>query len=146
MAGGKDDFGNPVGHLYRMAYAHAEEHGGDTEHVSHLCEMAAAEIGMLTYSRDRALRNQRHAEEWHASRMERLKALGQERGCWPEMAAIIANGTATADDPLNFCRQLNVYRHRAEQAERRAEDAEERAGRLEAENAVLRRLTRRQEA
>lgn len=142
MADGERDFGNPVGHLYRMAYAYAEARGEDTERVNRLCEMAAAEIGMLTHSRDRAVQARRHVEEWYSARMERLKALGQEKGCWDEMAAIIANGTATSADPLNYGRQLSVYRHRAEQAERRAEDAEERARAAEAENLTLRRLTR----
>jgi hypothetical protein len=65
-------------------------------------------------------------ERWTA-RTERLRAYAEEHGFLNELCAILANGTTTSTaqyDPPTYERQLNILRHRAEDAEKRAADAE----------------------
>lgn len=88
-------------------------------------EAAEAEVERLT-------RRAEFTEQWYAERIERLKDLGKAYGCWPEMAAIIANGTSTRQlddgsyhyEPPTYAQQLNTAKHRAEAAEARAERLE----------------------
>lgn len=68
--------------------------------------------------REEAESRRDHTAQWYAERLERLKQMAKERGFWSEMAAIIANGTATAHEPPTYAQQLNMAKHRAEQAER----------------------------
>jgi hypothetical protein len=72
----------------------------------------------LRRERDEAVRSKEHTQYWYAVRLERLKDLAKERGIWTEVAAIIANGTLTAVEPPTYAQQLNIYKYRAEAAER----------------------------
>jgi hypothetical protein len=65
-----------------------------------------------------AIRRREWTEEWYASRIERLRILAQEKGFWPEMAAIIANGAQPEDKPPSHSAMLVFMRHRAETAEK----------------------------
>ncbi len=133
------DFENALGHLHERAHAHAEQNGLDTEVVARLRDAVTAEMAALTYARERAVRSADQTSEWYGARIERLRVLGQEKGIWPEMADIIANGTLTSADPLNFSRQINVAKMRAQEAERRLGYAEDRARQAESEVRALRR-------
>lgn len=72
--------------------------------------------------REEAESRRDHTAQWYAERLERLKQMAKERGFWSEMAAIIANGTATAHEPPTYAQQLNMAKHRAEQAERERDE------------------------
>lgn len=65
-----------------------------------------------------AVRRREWTEEWYASRLERLRILAQEKGFWPEMAAIIANEAQPEDKPPSHSAMLVFMRHRAETAEK----------------------------
>lgn len=119
-----------LGHLYVMACRHADATGVDIDVVNRLCELAVAETAIAQGERDRAIRARERTQQWYAERIERLKDLAKEKGFWPEVAAILANGTVSPTDPPTYARQLNVARHRAEHAEVRAERAEAELARL----------------
>ncbi|UAW08034.1 hypothetical protein [Myxococcus phage Mx4 ts27htf-1hrm-1] len=72
---------------------------------------------------EKAESRKEHTEYWYAVRLERLKDLAKERGFWPEMAAIIANGTAGSEPPT-YAQQLNLAIGRAENAEKKSEALE----------------------
>jgi hypothetical protein len=79
----------------------------------------------IVRERDRAVRRKLHTEQWYAVRLERLKDLAKERGIWPEVACIIANGTMTGMrdgafvyDPPTYAQQLNSALGRLEMAQK----------------------------
>lgn len=92
-----------------------------------------AQVEQLTKERDKAVRSEQFIEQWYAVRFRRLEDLGKARGCWNEMAAIIANGTESGNDPINYAGQLNISRHRATLAEQERDQLAERCRELEAE-------------
>ena len=124
------DFTNPIGHLYSMACKHLDAIGGDIELANKLVTVACAQEAMIINERDRAISRREYTEHWYAVRIERLKDLAKERGIWDEMAAIIANGSASVTEPPTYAQQLNIAKHRAEAAELRAQDAEQEVKRL----------------
>jgi hypothetical protein len=127
---------DPLAALHAMAHAHAIAAGLPTAVADALYEQAYGELSALREERDRANRGRAHISEWYAAAHMRLEALGREQGLWPEMAAIIANGTVTSDDPLNYNRMLNAAQFRARAAERRAEAAEQDLARLRADRGL----------
>ena len=76
-----------------------------------------------------------HTQQWYAERVRKIEDIAKRAGIWPEIAAILANGTASRQmpdgsilyDPPTYAQQLNIAKHRAEKAEA-----------LEAENKRLR--------
>jgi hypothetical protein len=64
-----------------------------------------------------AIFTKEHTQYWYAVRLERIKDSAKAHGIWPEIAAIIANGTANAFEPPTYAQQLNRAIHRAEAAE-----------------------------
>ena len=62
---------------------------------------------------EKAIQSKKWTQEWYAERFERLKDLAKERGCWPEMAAIMANGKLLTDAPPSYGYLLEVAKHRA---------------------------------
>lgn len=93
------------------------------------------EVERLTKERDEATRRRDFTEQWYAERLEPIKDVSKRVGVWPEVAAIIANGSGTRQfpdgsfhyEPPTYAQQLNTAKHRAEAAEARAEAAEARA-------------------
>jgi hypothetical protein len=75
--------------------------------------------------RDKAIRRQEHTEHWYAVRLEPIKDVAKREGIWPEIAAIIANGSGTRQlpdgtytyDPPTYAQQLNIAEGRAKAAE-----------------------------
>lgn len=55
----------------------------------------------------------RFTRDWYAERIARLTQLAKDRGIWPDVACILANGTASADEPPTYGQLLNTERHRA---------------------------------
>lgn len=83
----------------------------------------------LAQQRDRAVRAVDHTQAWYAVRMERLSELAKEKGIWPEVSRILANGDlgghtypdgTLAHDPPTFSQLLAVAQHRYTMAEQRA--------------------------
>lgn len=99
-----------------------------------------------------AERRLRHCKQWYAERIERLTAYAKDKGIWPDIACIIANGSlsdGTRYDPPTYAQQLNTAIHRAEAAEERASklqgDADEIARLREALGEALENLPVRTE-
>lgn len=78
-------------------------------------------IRKLEEARNAAEWRHEFTEQWYAVRLEKLKDLGVARGIWDEMAAIIANGTDSPNDPVNYAQLLNMAKFRAETAEKACE-------------------------
>lgn len=78
-----------------------------------------------------------HTTQWYAVRIERIKDVAKVAGIWPQIAAILANGTVSSDDPVNYARLLNQAKHEAKRANERAEAAEAERDRLAARVAEL---------
>lgn len=76
-------------------------HNPDLDYRRKVVELQAHEMSDTFLARLLAERLE-SLQEWYAVRLERLKQLGKEKGCWNEMAAIIANGTATAEEPPSY--------------------------------------------
>ncbi|MGV6475401.1 hypothetical protein [Azotobacter vinelandii] len=95
-----------------------------------------AQVEQLTKERDKAVRSEQFIEQWYAVRFRRLEDLGKARGCWDEMATIIANGTESGNDPINYAGQLNIALHRATAAELERDRLAERCRELEAKLSV----------
>ena len=70
-----------------------------------------------------------HTQQWYAERLAKIEEVAKREGLWPEIAAIIANGSGTRQlpngsyvyDPPTYAQQLNSAKHKAERAEARAE-------------------------
>lgn len=92
--------------------------GEDYAEWKRRAEVAEQELAAERERREEAENRRDHTAQWYAERLERLKQMAKERGFWPEMAAIIANGTATSQEPPTYAQQLNMAKHSAEQAER----------------------------
>lgn len=96
--------------------------------LAELCEQASKRIEELERERDVAQRKQRHIEYWYATRLEPIKDAAKRAGIWPEVAAIIANGSGTRQleggswhyDPPTYAQQLNIAEHKAQASEARA--------------------------
>lgn len=66
-----------------------------------------------------------HTQQWYAERVRKIEDVAKREGLWPEIAAILANGSATRQmpdgsslyDPPTYAQQLNIAKHRAEKAE-----------------------------
>lgn len=78
----------------------------------------SAEIESLKKRAELAESRKEHTEYWYGVRLERLKDMAKERGFWPEMAAIIANGTP-GNEPPTYAQQLNLAIGRAEHAQKK---------------------------
>lgn len=91
--------------------------------TARLLREAAEHIGLVNEEAATARRRHEHAKSWYAVRNERLKDLGKARGLWPEIAAIMANGTLHGETPT-YAQQLNTAKHRAERAEKSASQAQ----------------------
>lgn len=76
-------------------------------------------------------------QDWWAVRAERIRALAEERGCWPEVCNILANGTAGMHEPPTYAQRLNLARHDKAAAHRERESLLDRIAHLERENARL---------
>jgi hypothetical protein len=85
-----------------------------------------------------AQRQRDHTEQWYAVRFERLRDLARDRSkaaergselaqVWSDIASILANGTLGPPDhpyePPTYAQQLNVAKHRTEQAEAQRDQA-----------------------
>lgn len=107
--------------LKRKAEAAADEFGaydpGEAE-IEFMSAVTPALVLELFAENERLSRNLAFTEQWYAVRLERLKDLGKSKGCWKEMAAIIANGTVSPNDPPLYATQLVRANHRANTAER----------------------------
>ncbi|WAM23846.1 hypothetical protein [Myxococcus sp. NMCA1] len=79
---------------------------------------------------ERAESRKEHTEYWYGVRLERLKDMAKQRGFWPEMAAIIANGTP-GNEPPTYAQQLNLAIGRAENAEKKSAALLKRVSKLE---------------
>lgn len=62
-----------------------------------------------------------YTEQWYAVRIARLTDLAKEHGIWPQVATILANGTAESTEPPTYAQQLNLTKYRAEKAEAEVE-------------------------
>lgn len=70
-----------------------------------------------------------HTQQWYAERLAKIEEVAKREGLWPEIAAIIANGSGTRQlpngsyvyDPPTYAQQLNSAKHKEERAEARAE-------------------------
>lgn len=70
-----------------------------------------------------------HTQQWYAERLAKIEEVAKREGLWPEIAAIIANGSGTRQlpngsyvyDPPTYAQKLNSAKHKAERAEARAE-------------------------
>jgi hypothetical protein len=62
-------------------------------------------------------------ERWACHR-EKIRELAEQHGLLDEISHIFANGTTSAIDPPTYEQQMNILRHRAENAEKRAAQAE----------------------
>ena len=69
----------------------------------------------LIAENDRLKRSLSFTEQWYAVRVERLGDLGRASGIWPEMAAIIANGTSDHQEPPTYAQQLVRANHQAKE-------------------------------
>jgi hypothetical protein len=109
--------------------AHAEEA------VALAREIAAgpADIERLTAENARKDKTVEFTRYWWSFRFRRIEDLAKEKGIWPEVAAIFANGTASPMEPPKYAQLLNGWQHRAKAAE--AKLAEARAALEKVENA-----------
>ncbi|WP_426751689.1 hypothetical protein [Myxococcus sp. Y35] len=98
--------------------------------------LRSSEIESLKKRAELAESRKEHTESWYAVRLERLKDMAKERGFWPEMAAIIANGTA-GNEPPTYALQLNLAIGRAESAKKTNAALLERMKKAEASEAAL---------
>lgn len=99
-----------------LAVAAELEDGPDGERDIH---GKAAELMRLLADRcERALASRAFSRQWYAERFRRLEDLGKQHGVWPEMAAIMANGTASAHETPTYAQQLNLALHKAERLEK----------------------------
>ena len=78
--------------------------------------IARAEAAFAVFRSRLSLAEKRaeHTEQWYAERVARLTDLAKEHGIWPEVACILANGTADSTEPPTYAQQLNVALARAE--------------------------------
>ncbi len=56
--------------------------------------------------------------QWWSVRVERLRDLAREHGCFREHCAIVANGTVTAREPPTYAQAMNTLTWRVEAAEK----------------------------
>lgn len=81
-------------------------------------------IAVLEARLAQAIKSRDWTQEWYSVRLERLKDLMKQHGIWKDGAAIIANASLSGDRGNDYWQQLNVMRHRAEQAEARNQKLE----------------------
>lgn len=80
-------------------------------------------------------------KQWWAERYERLKELAQSNGTWPQVAAIIANGTVDSMETPTYAQLLNSAKH---EAERLAKEIAELRDRLSGRESICTRCGLRQ--
>jgi hypothetical protein len=83
-----------------------------------------------------AERVREHTRYWYSVRIERISQLARENGFWPQVAAILANGTATVDEQPLYAQRMNMLAHERDEARAALAASEEKAR----ENAKLREL------
>ena len=98
-----------------------------------------------------AVNSREFTKQWYSERLRKLEDLAKERGFWPEMAAIVANGSMSGlrtsdgeiiyDAPI-YAQQLNSAKHRADDAEKRLLTSTSRIATLEAQLAEARKNAR----
>lgn len=95
------------------------------------CDPFLEMLAAIEARAEHAERRLRHTTQWNAERWERITAYAKEKGFWPDIACIWANGTLTGlvdvngdfiYDPPTYAQQLNIAIHRAEAAEKRASE------------------------
>lgn len=80
---------------------------------------------------ERAENSRDFSRQWYAERFRRLEDLGKEHGVWPQMAAIMANGTASAMETPTYAHQINGALHRAERFGKELADERKKNANLE---------------
>lgn len=55
--------------------------------------------------------------QWYAERVRRIRDTAEREGIWPEVACILANGTADPAGPPTYAQLLNLKEWRAKAAE-----------------------------
>lgn len=60
-------------------------------------------------------------QDWLAGRIRRLKDYGESRGVWPEIEEILKAEVNLGDEPPSYERRLATARHKASEAEKRAD-------------------------
>ncbi|AZV00306.1 hypothetical protein [Paracoccus kondratievae] len=86
---------------------------------------AADELARLRAEVERLTASVDHTQQWYAERIRKIEDVAKREGIWPELAAIIANGSATRQmddgsyiyDPPTYAQLLNIAKHRAVRAE-----------------------------
>lgn len=73
---------------------------------------AAAEIARRWNEVATLRRSLEHCRDWYAVRIERITDLAKERGIWPEVASVLANGTTHCAEPPSYAQILNGTRHK----------------------------------
>lgn len=82
---------------------------------------------------ERLKKRQEFTKEWYAVRIRRIEDTAKREGIWPEIACILANGTAGAEkepyeyEPPTYAQQLNAAKYRAEKAEKERDQAKAQA-------------------
>ncbi len=54
--------------------------------------------------------------DWMAARLQRVQDMLRPTEFWPQAAAILANGTASSDEPPIYAQQLSISRHQRDAA------------------------------
>lgn len=104
--------------------------GSLVEIITQATESKDREIERLTVELESRQKSHEHTKYWYSCRIERLKAYAKEKGFWPDMAAIIANGTLNPLERPTYMQQYNRMTWEVEKAH-------ERAAQLESQNALL---------
>lgn len=88
--------------------------------------------------RDKAIKRREFTEQWYALRIRRIKDTAQREGIWPEVACILANGTAGFKEdgsyefePPTYAQILNAAKWRAEAYRDQLDEAAGRAPEVE---------------
>jgi hypothetical protein len=91
------------------------------------------ERAALARALQRSKDSHEHTKYWYGCRIERITALAKDKGIWPEVAAIIANGTVDAFEPPTYAQQFNMMVHRMAAAEANAVKARSAARKAESD-------------
>lgn len=102
---------------------HGMELAHDGEWVR--ADQAQSALAAASKERDREMARCEFTQQWYAERLRKIEDVAKREGLWPEVAAIIGNGSGTRQmpdgsfvyDPPTYAQQLNSAKHRAETAE-----------------------------
>ena len=84
-------------------------------------------LSSLAVDLHKARQRREFTQQWYAERIRKIEDVAKSEGIWPEIAAILANGSATrmledgtyVYDPPTYAQQLNGAKFRAEAAEKK---------------------------